>query len=622
MGKLNINKFAQSKIDSLKLIDKTFESIYKIMFENSNLTMFEWTDGSRIKKMTYGQCRAEIEDMARWMKDRFKDIPKGAMIGLYAQNSIKWVEAFWSILKCGYMPILLNTKMPRERLDDVLKSYSVSAVISDGENFGDNTIFVDDLGYNSNGGDVQSWENKIVLMSSGTSLQAKLCVYDGENFYYQLLDSTNIIKTCKPIKKHYEGSLKQLMFLPLYHIFGLAAMFMWFAFFARTFVLLKDQNPETIMFTIQKHKVTHIFAVPLFWEVVYKKFKQTLSLQDEKTIKKVNKGLKLVKKFKSLWLGRKLFKPVREKIFGESICFLISGGSSISKEILTFFNSIGYHLVNGYGMTEIGITSVELTSSFKNVTDSSVGKPFSHVEYKIDENNILWVKGKSAAKEIYINGKKEELVDGWYKTLDVVKCEKGRYFICGRQDDIIIGPDGENINPAWIEKQILLDDVENLCILKIDKTPTLLIQVGKYLTSSKIAAIKKRAREELIKLNVSNVIKNIVFTREELISGNEFKINRKRLQNVTLINEDEESEGGGQNDTIDALKQLFANAIGISKDQVSLNAHFFFDLNGNSLDYFSLISSIQAEFGVKFPENNGNSLYTVSEFYEFIQKNN
>ena len=276
MGKLNINKFAQSKIDSLKLIDKTFESIYKIMFENSNLTMFEWTDGSRIKKMTYGQCRAEIEDMARWMKDRFKDIPKGAMIGLYAQNSIKWVEAFWSILKCGYMPILLNTKMPRERLDDVLKSYSVSAVISDGENFGDNTIFVDDLGYNSNGGDVQSWENKIVLMSSGTSLQAKLCVYDGENFYYQLLDSTNIIKTCKPIKKHYEGSLKQLMFLPLYHIFGLAAMFMWFAFFARTFVLLKDQNPETIMFTIQKHKVTHIFAVPLFWEVVYKKFKQTL----------------------------------------------------------------------------------------------------------------------------------------------------------------------------------------------------------------------------------------------------------------------------------------------------------------------------------------------------------
>jgi len=623
MNKFYIDKYVQAKIKDLELTDKSFKAIYNLMFRDDCFTMFEWTDGSKIKKMTYGQCRDEIEKISRWLSLKLKDVKKGAFVGLYAQNSIKWIQVFWSILKCGFKPLLLNTKMARDRLDDTLKYYEIGAVVSDGEIFNQKTILIDDIGFVEEGAPVEKWENQIIVMSSGTSLQAKLCCYDGESFYYQLLNSADIIKKSKPIKKHYEGNLKQLMFLPLYHIFGLAAMFMWFAFFSRTFVVLKDQNPETILFTIKKHKVTHIFAVPLFWEVVYKKFKQTLNMQDEKTIRKVKKGLALVKKFKSLWLGKKLFKPVREKIFGESICFLISGGSSISSEILTFFNSIGYHLSNGYGMSEIGITSVELSSKFKNLTDCSVGKPFTHVKYKIDENGALLVKAKSMAKEIYINGKKEQLCDGWYNTLDIVKCEKDRYFICGRKDDMIVGPDGENLNPAWVEKQISLDNVENVCILNINKIPTLLVQVSKLLHSNKLLTIKEKAKEELCRLNVAQVVKNIVFTNEPLILGNEFKLNRKRLEKVTLI---EETQNGFnvncENETIERLKQLFADALGTESDKILPNAHFFFDLHGNSLDYFSLISAIQAEFCVKFPQQEGNSLYTILEFYNFIQKNN
>lgn len=623
MAKFNIDKFVQNEITLLSKTERTFQDIYKIMFRETDLVMFEWTDGSKIKKMTYSQCKEKIEQTACSLKRILSKVEKGGIVGLYGQNSIQWLQLFWAIMKCGYKPLLLNTKLSLDRLDETLASYDVGAIISDSENFGDNTIYMKDISVDDNETrEINDWADELIVMSSGTSLKAKLCEYDGKSFYYQLLDSANIIKTCKPIKKHYKGSLKQLMFLPLYHIFGLAAMFMWFAFFKRTFVLLKDQNPETIIFTIKKHKVTHIFAVPLFWEIVYKKFKATLARQDEKTIKKVNKGLSLVKKLKSLWLGKKLFKPVREKIFGESICFLISGGSAISSEILTFFNSIGYHLANGYGMSEVGITSVELSSSFNKLTDCSVGKPFSHVEYALDENGCLLVRARSMAKEIYVDGKKETLVDGWYNTLDNAKEENGRYFICGRKDDMIIGGDGENINPDWVEKQIFLEGTENHCILNMNGSPTLLIQINKYISVNKLERIKQQAQDELERLSVSSTVKNISFTTEPLLLENEFKISRKRLANIRLIEQKEKlSETLDQNETIEKIKELFALALGVTKEEIFANAHFFFDLKGNSLDYFSLLSSIQTEFSIKFPQEEGKALYTVNEFYDYIQKN-
>lgn len=621
MKGFNIDKFVSKKIDALSNTDKTFKSIYELMFKDKDFVMFEYIESGRVKKLTYEKCKEQIERMSVSLKEKLSAVEKGKMVGLYAQNSIEWIQIFWAILKCGYKPLLMNTKLSKERLEQTLKSYDVGAVISDGETFEKKTVLIEDIEKNLKiENEINDWENELIVMSSGTTLKSKLCVYDGESFYYQLCDSANIIKECKAIKKHYEGSIKQLMFLPLYHIFGLAAMFMWFAFFSRTFVILKDQNPETIMFTIRKHKVTHIFAVPLFWEIVYKQFQAGLKQMDEKTNKKFNMGMKLARKFKSLGLGKLLFKQVREKLFGESICFLITGGGVIAPEILEFFNIIGYRLANGYGMSEVGITSVELSADYKNLTDGAVGKPFSHIEYKINDNGELLIKGGSTAKEVYVDGQKEVLRDNWYNTHDMVKETKGRYFICGRQDDLIIGSDGENINPAWTESLIKLEDCEGFCILKMKSVPTLLIQVKKFVSLGQREKIKEKARQELLRLNVANVVKNIVFTNEPLISGNEFKINRIRLANVSLVKDKEEKQSVNcDNEIIKEVRNIFAKVLNISPDEISDKAHFFFDLNGSSLDYFSLLSTIQAEFNVTMPKEK--TFYTVSEFYRHIEKN-
>lgn len=621
MNKININKFVNEKINLLMQGDKSFRSIYELMFRDENFVMFESTDGNKIKKTTYGESKIVIEKMTISLNKLLSNVEKGKMVGLYAQNSMEWVQVFWAIMKCGYKPLLLNTRMNIDRLNQTLAHYDVGAIITDSQTFEGLCININDIDKEAEGEMIDDWANALIVMSSGTSLKAKLCEYDGESFYYQLLDSANIIKNCKPIKKHYNGELKHLMFLPLYHIFGLSAMFMWFAFFSRTFVVLKDQNPETILFTIKKHKVTHIFAVPLFWEIVYKKFLSVLKQRDEKTIKRVAKGMKIVRKTKSMKLGAKLFKEVREKIFGESICFLITGGSSISPEILTFFNSIGYHLANGYGMSEVGITSVELSSKFNNLTDCSVGKPFSHVEYRVAEDGVLQVRGKSTAKYIYVDGEKEDIYGKWYDTLDVVSEENGRYFIRGRKDDMIVGIDGECINPAWIENHMIIEGAEGHCITKIDHIPTLVIQIGAYATKETRDKIRLLAKAELIRMGVEGVVQAIAFTHEPLMLPSDFKLNRKRVAGLNFVDENVDVDQEQlDNEIVNKIREIFATSLNKPVDEIKDNAHFFFDLKGNSLDYFACLSAIQKEFGVSNTQAEGNTPYTVKEFYEYIQK--
>ncbi|MBQ4268503.1 MAG: AMP-binding protein [Clostridia bacterium] len=633
MAKFNVGNYVKKKIELLGKTDKTFRAIYELTFREEDLqnVMLERTDGNKIKRITYGECRKEIEKFSRALNSAFASVEKGTFLGLYAQNSAEWIYAFWAILKCGYKPLLLNTRLEDERLKETLSYYEIGGVVSDGKRFSYPTKTIDELSAAANAApelsehtetnettDTETWADEIAVMSSGTSLTSKLCVYKGENFYHQICDTAGIMKTCKQLAAHYQGSLKQLLFLPLYHIFGFSAVLLRFAFFSRTFVLLKDQSPETILYTVRKHKVTHIFAVPLFWETVYKSFYAKLKTRGEKAEIRVAKGLRLVNKTGSVWLGKRLFREVRDNLFGESIQFLISGGSAIRPEVLRFFNAIGYRLANGFGMSEVGITSLEGSSKYKDLTDGGIGKPFLNAEYKRSETGSLLIKGPSSASEIYVNGKPTKNGE-WYDACDMAEEKKGRWFILGRKDDMLIGADGENLNPDWAERNIRLQGAERFCIVKMNGEPTLLVQIRKFMPREARWELEAKARNELTRIGVSATVRSVAFTEEPLLLGDEFKLNRRRLETVKPLLGDGEAATETDDELTERVKALFAKALGRETEKVGKNAHFFFDLKGSSLDYFSLITDMQREFGVSFPQSESEGLYTVADFVKFIR---
>ena len=630
-GYTSVNKYIRQKINRLHSTDKTFSALYDLMFSESQNIISEKTDGYKIITKTYGESRACVENFARKLCAQTTNLPHGAIVGLYMDNSVEWIESLWAILKCGFTPLLMNTRMEDERLQEVLQQYSVPLVLSDGKTFCCKTLLYNDVASSDGENVTAQWSDQLIVMSSGTSAQIKLCVYRGANFADQIEDSARIIAKCKQVKKFYDGALKLLAFLPLYHIFGLSAMYMWFGFFARTFVFLKDYNPDTILRTVRKHKVTHIFAVPLVWNKIYAAFNKKLAERGEKTVNKFRRASRFSLAVNGGAFARMAFKEVRDNLFGESVRFLITGGGAISPEVLSFFNAIGYHITNGYGMSEVGITSVEISGKAKIRNSGSAGAAFSHVQYKVDDNGELLVRGSSVASKILCGGETLVMDGQWFHTKDQARLKGNRLFLLGRRDDMLVGADGENINPDWVESRMQIPGALGFCLVGVHRdgqtVPTLVVQTNAFAPQKKIAEIRKQAESELARLSLLGCVNAVVLTDAPLVLDNEFKTNRRRISQALergemgLLTENDAASHRGEDALSTRLREIFAKALNKDEGEIGDDMHFFFDLGGSSLDYFAMVSEIRNEFQVAFPVTNDGSLSTVREFCKFIQEN-
>ena len=603
-GYPSVNSYVDAKLERYNSSDKSFEALFELMFSERENVLWEESKGYRISKTTYAQARENVLIRAARLRELLPNAKESSVVGLYMDNSLDWIEVFWAILCAGFCPLLLNLRLDDDTLEYALRFTDAAAVVSDGKRFSAKTVLADEQGAPCPG--KNKFGTAVMVMSSGTSSHVKICAYTAGEFYCQIQGSYSIIRQCTQVKKHYEGELKLLTFLPFYHIFGLVAVYIWFAFFSRTFVRLNDMQPQTITNTIKRHKVTHIFAVPLFWEKVYEQAMRTISERGEKTVKKFNKGMEISRKLGDSPLSdvfsKKAFREVRDGMFGESVQFMITGGSYISSQVMEFFNAIGYRLADGYGMSEIGITSVELSGKRSRLNSCSVGTPMMGMEYKINPDGELLVRGKAMAKYIIEDGEKHSN-EGWFNTHDLASFENGCYRILGRRDDLIIAPNGEKVADKIRYK---------------DAKKFVFDQVGEYHVT-----YEKQLRAKIAGLNLSGQITRLVFVEDSLMTDAEFKLNRARLSKalgngeLTEVVPDRALAGRADDEIARKITLMFAMALQKPEDEIGYDADFFTDLGGTSLDYFSLVAGLRDEFRVSF-HTGDMSLSTVRELHDYI----
>ena len=630
-GFSNIDEYVKYKSNKLREKSPCFDNLFELMFSEKENTLWETNNGYRIIKTTYGETYHTILKKATTLKALLDGNQKNHIVGIYMQNSLEWIENFWAIMKCGYCPLLLNTRMDTTVIDDLLSRHNVAAVISDGQEFSVHTILSNTIVPNDVPIEKCECGKEILIMSSGTTNSVKICSYNASAIYNQILNAEQIVRKSKLIKKHYNGELKLLTFLPFYHIFGLTAMYMWFAFYSRTFVYLKDLSSHTILNTIRRHNVTHIFAVPLFWNKVYTEALKKIKERGEKTYQKFQKGLKISNAlsgipFLAKGFRKKFLKEIRDNLFGESICFMITGGGVISSDVMSFFNGIGYHLSNGYGMSEIGITSVELSENNNILNSCSIGVPMASVEYRINDNKELLIRGSSLCQFYYDGKEKIEMGDSWFNSKDLAEERNGRYYLLGRTDDLVVSSSGENLNPNLFEEKLICEHVKQICLIETKQNdlvaPVLLVEVNKYLSSTTLSTILTNIKNKLQLLGLISEIRSIVFVGENLIKENEFKLNRKRLSeeyiqgNLFLLDPNSKKEQVDLNDFEQEIADCFYKALG---KEIGKDDDFFVDAGGTSMDYFTMISYIQSKFDVIIPLSNEKKMTTISSFCVYLK---
>ena len=634
----NLKEYIRYNEAALKNSSKDFKSIFEIMFRKSDNVLCESNDGFRIKKQTYGEIRNMINTAAGALYQKIG--ASGSYVALELDNSAEWIVAFWAILMSGNKPYLVNMRYPSSLSNSILKTLNIRYTVCDKKSGLDTeAIDVSSLLNNADACPDDIFQNEIAFSSSATSMNEVVCFYSGEQVAEEILNFKSIIKQGPRITKHYKGSLKQLAFLPFYHVFGLFAVYFWFTFFGRTLVFLRDYSADTILKTCRRHEVTHIFAVPMLWHTIEKQVLSAVKEKGEKKQKKFTTGLKLMTKLQNVCpslgaeIAKRMMSEVTDQLFGKSVMFCISGGSYLRESAIQMMNGIGYCLHNGYGMSEVGITSVELRKKPKYRNLNSIGKPFDSVEYKIDENGILHIKGSSLCRQKLINGEMTA-IDGWFDTGDKM-CEKdGHYYIMGRQGDVVIGENGENINPDTVEQNFNIADAISLCVLGLKEDNgeelSIVVQINPYLTGKQLDTIRNEIYSVNDTLPKTTAIKRFYFTYDALCPPTAIKVGRKQLikkiesGEVKLTAFSDMTAASHQDDVDSALmikiKEIIASKLGIDKADITSDGHIFFDLGATSIQYFSILTALSEEFSIESYDDTEKYRYTPREICEYIER--
>lgn len=625
-----IRKLLRERTGALESSPKDLESIYRITFENKEFVMAEDGDGYRIFTHTYGEVFEKCENTAAALYEALGE--KHAYIGLEMDNSVNWIAAFWGILRSGNKPYLIKPDIPTLTAG-VLKTLGVEYIVSDREGpLPAKYILFDTL--KGEGSCPARFENEIALSTSATTMQEKVCFYDGSAVAAQILCVQGIVKKNKRMVAHHNGKIKNLAFLPFYHIFGLFAVYFWFTFFGRTLVFMKEMNAESLLATCQRHEVTHIFAVPLVWHTIEKKLRKELQSRSEKEQKKFRTGVKigaLLQKCSAVGgatLTQKLMKQVTDKLFGQSVKFCISGGSALHRSAAELISSIGYPLHNGYGSSELGITSVELRYDMKERARCSVGQPLDAVEYRLQDGE-LQVKSRTRCTRRLVEGK-EVPYEEWLSTGDVMEQgQDGHYYICGRKSDVVIGENGENINPDILEEQFKLKDALSFSILGVKERLTMVLQVSPYLPKARLKALWQQVTETAASLPSYAGILEFYLTFDALSAPGAIKVSRTALlraienKEITLLPfaevlEREESEFHSA--LADKVRTLIAQTLEIEESAITPDAHLMLELGADSMQYFSLLSVLAREFSIGAPEQKEQYCYTLREICDYIER--
>ena len=73
--------------------------------------------------------------------------------------------------------------------------------------------------------------------------------------------------------------------------------------------------------------------------------------------------------------------------------------------------------------------------------------------------------------------------------------------------------------------------------------------------------------------------------------------------------------------TEDRVRDLVVEQLGVSQDQVTLEASFIDDLGADSLDTVELVMAFEEEFGIDIPDEDAEKMASVSDAIKYLDEN-
>jgi len=587
----------------------TMRSIYQMTHRFFGKRVFaERVTADGIRRMSFVEMDALTRRYAAYVEAHCA----GEYVGLYAKNSERWICAFWGLLMAGRVPVLLNTSIAPAAVSAVAEDFGLKDVVVDkpyavwAGKEGVRMCTFDAMDAEEVGAPEEKWCDFFAVSTSGTEGKPKSYVFNGEAMCQQILISREVLSTAPAFSCYgRKNAIKVLAFLPFYHIFGLVTLVLWFSFFGRTLVFPRDDSPLELQRACREAKVTHFFAVPLVWDTIVNRLKAEVAREsaEAKFKEGVEKSLALQKMFPRFgqWVAKRVFfKRITDKLFGPSLVLGISGGAYCSGETLRLVNALGYNLLNGYGSTEAAIVSVNVSPNVRDRIRPNCGKVFGSIDYSVDEETgELVLNGSTLYYAQMVDGRLLPRDGAPVHTRDFGSVDEARTLtLLGRLDEMMIGPNGENLAPDAIEPYYRNLGTDDYCVLAQDGKPVLAInRAALGAKAEALRAVIAEANKRVPLAERVHEVRLVDYPCRTAIG----KANRRALSEgfaTGAIAYNSLSEGAKQQaeDTVSvAVRQAVAAVLKLAPAEIDDNDDFFVNLGGNSLQYFELMSGLSAE---------------------------
>lgn len=453
----NLKKVREKYIDTLAKLYEFSTTVY------SKNQFTQWAD-SKTGGYTYADLKHRSDALSKKLTQY--GIGAGDKVAILSQSMPNWSAAFFSIVPFGRIAIPILPDSSENEVTNII-NHSESKVIFVSQRLASKVsaeirkkmtlvIDMDTFEVLNANEDQFTCDGKTsiptpediatIIYTSGTTGSAKGVVLSHRNL------TSNVIscyRTCKRTSKD-----RWLSILPMAHTLEMTICMLYPMYCGATvYYLSKPPVASILMKALKTVRPTTMLSVPLIIEKVYKA-SVLPTIQKSRTLTWMNEHMN---KFMCRIIGMKL-----RNVFGGHITFFGIGGAKMDSEVEAFLLKAKFPYAIGYGLTE---TSPLLSYAMgRGRAVGSIGYPVKGVRLKLDDVNPETGEGEIVAKGdnvmlgYYKDPKRTKSVfteDGWFRTNDLaIQDEKGRFYIKGRKNNMILGPSGENIYPEEIENVI------------------------------------------------------------------------------------------------------------------------------------------------------------------------
>jgi len=449
---------------------------------NKDAILYRAGKQREFQRWSYGRFGRECRRIARGLLAA--GLVKGDRVILWSENRPQWMSVWMGTVIAGLCIVPVDFLATEQECINIIKITRAKAFFYSGrkktfakslqsnvsmpvcvcvspesEDGAELKIEYDDFGKNADNQTLPPIESispddpASIVFTSGTTGFAKGVTLSHRNI---IANTSAAIRILEPNDKDVFIDV-----LPLHHTYPTTCSFMAPISIGIPTVICEKIVGKVVVDDIRDGGVTFLIAVPLLYDKVmaaidsgYQKLnpiiRGPLNILRKIALAEARKG--------NANFGRKTLKFIRKKAGLHSVKICVAGGGPLSLSTADFFDSLGFNMVQGYGMSENAPLIAVNTERHKR--NESVGLPVAYTDVKIldpgpDGIGEIACKSPSIMLGYFENEEATKEViteDGYLLTGDLgYRDELGFVYIRGRKKNLIVGSGGKNVYPEEVE---------------------------------------------------------------------------------------------------------------------------------------------------------------------------